>query len=80
MEITARLFGFFRELTLRNHLPFVKGCECDGGVVIHLLKVNLEIPGDNGRFHASRWPLDSTPKLDKTWHLDKFRCTVQGPS
>ena len=65
MEITAKLFSFFRELTLgdfKNSFAFVKGCECVGGVVIHLLKVNLEILGDNGRFHASRWPLDSTPK------------------
>jgi len=34
VEIIAKLFSFFRELTLRDHLPFVKGCECDGGVVI----------------------------------------------
>ena len=38
MEITAKLFSFFRELTLRGfkiHLAFVKGSECGGGVVIH---------------------------------------------
>jgi len=37
VEITARLFSFFRELTLRDfkNSPFVKGCECDGGIVIH---------------------------------------------
>ena len=66
VEITAKLFSFFRELTLGDF----KGCECVRGVVIHQLKVNLEIPGDNGRFHASRWPLDSTPK---TWQNLAFR-------
>jgi len=38
VEITAKLFSFFRELTLRdvkNSFALVKGSECDGRVVIH---------------------------------------------
>ena len=32
--------------------------------------LNLAIPEDSGRFHASRWPLDNTPK---TWQNLAFR-------